>query len=131
MRERGRAVAARLEYRKALDRGGARVAVLANQFAVVAMQTGRPAEAERVLDEALGWNPDAPALRVRLGRLLLGRQEYARAREQFTLANRQDPFDPEIHAGLALALDALGDPGTASRERRFAEILQTRGHATP
>ena len=131
MRERGRAVAARLEYRKALDRGGARVAVLANQFAVVAMQTGRPAEAERVLDEALGWNPDAPALRVRLGRLLLGRQEYARAREQFTLANRQDPFDPEIHAGLALALGALGDPGSASRERRFAEILQSRGHATP
>jgi tetratricopeptide (TPR) repeat protein len=131
MRERGRAVAARLEYRKALDRGGARVAVLANQFAVVAMQTGRPAEAERVLDEALGWNPDAPALRVRLGRLLLGRQEFARAREQFTLANRQDPFDPEIHAGLALALDALGDPGSASRERRFAEILQSRGHATP
>jgi uncharacterized protein HemY len=131
MRERGRPVAARLEYRKALDRGGARVAVLANQFAVVAIQTGRPAEAEQVLGEALGWNPDHPALRVRLGRLLLERGDFAGARLQLSLANRQDPFDPEIHVGLALVFEALGNPAGASRERRFAEILQPRGHATP
>jgi tetratricopeptide (TPR) repeat protein len=131
MRERGHAVAARLEYRKALDRGGVRVAVLASQFAAVAIQTGRQAEAEQVLGEAIGWNPDHPALRVRLGRLLLERQDHARAREQLTLANRQDPFDPEIHAGLALALEALGDPASASRERRFAEILQSRGPTPP
>ncbi len=132
LRERGRPAAARLEYRKALDRGGARVAVLANQFAVVAMQTGHGAEAEQVLGEAIGWNPDHPALRVRLARLKLERKDWAGAREQLTLANRQDPFDPDIHAGLALALDALADPATASRERRFAEILsQTRGHPTP
>jgi tetratricopeptide (TPR) repeat protein len=132
LRERGRPVAARQEYRKALDRGGGKVAVLANQFAVVAIQTGRPAEAEKVLAEALAWNPDHAALRVRLGKLKLEKKDYAGAREQLTLANRQDPFDPEIHAGLALALEPLGDPGGASRERRFAEILQQkRGHATP
>jgi tetratricopeptide (TPR) repeat protein len=132
MRERGRPVAARLEYRKALERGGGRVAVLANQFAVVAIQTGRQAEAEQVLGEALGWNPDHPSLRVRLARLRLERKDWAGAREQLTLANRQDPFDPEIHAGLALAEEALGDAASASRERRFAEILRPqRGHATP
>jgi tetratricopeptide (TPR) repeat protein len=131
LRERGHPLAARLEYRKALDRGGARVAVLANQFAAVAIQTGRQAEAEQVLGEALGWNPDHPALRVRLGRLQLERKEFAGARQQLTLANRQDPFDPEIHAGLAQAFEALGDAASASRERRFAEILQSRGHATP
>jgi tetratricopeptide (TPR) repeat protein len=140
MRERGRAVAARIEYQKALDRGGARVAVLANQFAVVAIQTGKQAEAARVLAESINWNPDHAALRVRLGKLELARQNWAGAREQLTLANRQDPFDPEIHAGLALALEPLGDPGGASRERRFAEILtqqhaqqqtQQRGHQTP
>jgi Tfp pilus assembly protein PilF len=108
------------------------VAVLANQFAVVAMQTGHPAEAERVLAEAIGWNPDHAALRVRLAKLKLEKQDWAGAREQLTLANRQDPFDPEIHAGLAVALEPLGDPGGASRERRFAEILQQdRGHAPP
>ncbi len=131
-RERGRAVAARLEYQKALDRGGAKVAVLANHFAVVAIQTGRQAEAERVLTEALGWNPDHAALRVRLAKLKLEKKDYAGAREQLTLANRRDPFDPEIHAGLALALEPLGDPGSASRERRFAEILrQERVQTTP
>jgi uncharacterized protein HemY len=132
LRERGRPGAARVEYRKALDRGGGKVAVLATQFAAVAIQTGRAAEAEQVLGEALAWNPDHAALRVRLGRLKLERRDHAGAREQLTLANRQDPFDPEIHAGLAQALDALGDPGSASRERRFAEILQpTREPRTP
>jgi uncharacterized protein HemY len=132
LRERGRPVAARQEYRKAIDRGGARVAVLANQFAVVATQTGRQAEAAQVLAEALTWNPDHAALRVRLGKLKLERQDWAGAREQLSLANRQDPFDPEIHAGLARALEPLGDPGGASRERRFAEILQQkRGPTTP
>ena len=132
LRERNRPVAARLEYRKALDRAGARHAVLASQFAVVAIQTGKKAEAERVLGEAIGWNPDYAALRVRLGQLLLARKDFAGAREQLTLANRQDPFDAEIHAGLALAQEALGDPAAASRERRFAEILDSRkGHPTP
>jgi predicted Zn-dependent protease len=137
LRERSRAVAARIEYQKALDRGGARVAVLANQFAVVAIQTGKQADAARVLAEAIAWNPDHAALRVRLGKLKLAAQDWAGAREQLTLANRQDPFDPEIHAGLAQALEPLGDPGGASRERRFAEILtqqqtqQPRGHQTP
>ena len=44
-------------------------------------------------------------------------------RSHLVEANRQDPFDPEIHAGLAIAAEALGDEGSASRERRFAEIL--------
>jgi predicted Zn-dependent protease len=132
LRERGHPAAARLEYRRALDRGGARTAVLASQFAAVAIQTGRQAEAEQVLDEALAWNPDHAALLVRLGTLKLERKDFAGAREQLTLANRQDPFDPEIHAGLALAHEALGDAAAASRERRFAEILDPRkGHPTP
>jgi Flp pilus assembly protein TadD len=63
---------------------------------------------------------------------MLARKDWAGARRELTLANRQDPFDPEIHAGLALALDALGDPGSASRERRFAEILTAgKGPPTP
>ena len=49
-------------------------------------------------------------------------------RDHLLLANRQDPFDPEIHAGLSKALAALGDPGGASREERFARILSPEGH---
>jgi Flp pilus assembly protein TadD len=130
LRERGRWVGARVEYRKALDRAGARVPILANQYAVAAIQTGQKAEAERVLLEAIGWTPDYAALRVQLARLLVDKKAFAEARTQLVVANRQDPFDPEIHAGLAMAAEALGDPGGASRERRFAEILQGPGHGS-
>jgi hypothetical protein len=128
MRSRGRLVAARVEYGKAYERVGARVPILADQYALAAMASGSEALAEKVLAEAIGWSPDYAALHVHLARLLARRQEWARARDHLLLANRQDPFDPEIHAGLARALAALGDPGGASREERFARILSPEGH---
>jgi tetratricopeptide (TPR) repeat protein len=132
MRERGRWTAARLEYRKAIDRAGARVPILANQFAIAAIQSGEKAQAEKVLLEAIAWSPDSAALRVQLARLLSQRQEHAAARLHLVEANRQDPFDPEIHLGLSLAAEAAGDPAGASRERRFAEILQgSKGQGHP
>ena len=131
LRERGRWTGARVEYRKAIDRAGVRVAILANQYAIAAIQTGQRGEAERVLREAIGWTPDSATLRVQLARLLVEKKAFAEARAQLVQANRQDPFDPEIHAGLAQAAEALGDPGGASRERRFAEILQGPAHGPP
>jgi tetratricopeptide (TPR) repeat protein len=129
MRTRGRWAAARIEFSKAYARAGARVAILANQYALAAMMSGKASEAERVLGEALEWNPDYAALNVRLARLLLDRKDFAGARDRLARANRQDPFDPDIHAGLSVALGALGDPGGASREARFARILS--GHPEP
>ncbi len=123
MRERGKWTAARIEYGKAVSRVGTRYAILSDQYALAAMMSGGEDDAERTLADALGWNPDSAALHVHLARLLVKRKEFPRAREHLLLANRQDPFDPEIHAGLALSLEALGDAGGASRERRFAEIL--------
>jgi tetratricopeptide (TPR) repeat protein len=132
MRERGRWTAARVEYRKAVDRAGARVPILANQYAIAAIMSGQKPEAEKVLVEAIAWTPDYAALRVQLARLLIERKAFAEARTHLVMANRQDPFDPEIHAGLALAAEALGDPGGASRERRFAGILQgSKGQGHP
>ncbi|WP_242392021.1 peptidase MA family metallohydrolase [Anaeromyxobacter oryzisoli] len=129
-RIRGRWNAARIEYGKAYRRVGGRVANLSGQYALAAAMAGQRDEASRVLTEALGWNPDYPALNVQLARLLLERQDLARARDRLLVANRQDPFDPEIHAGLAKAYGGLGDPGAASREARFATILSARdGHS--
>jgi tetratricopeptide (TPR) repeat protein len=122
-RARGRWSAARVEYGKAYGRVGARVPILAGQYALAAAMSGAKAEAERVLGEALSWDPDYPALNVQMAHLLVDRGELARARDRLLAANRQDPFDPEIHAGLARVLEPLGDPGGASREARFAEIL--------
>ena len=124
MRERGRWTAARLEYGKAIARAGAKVAILATQFAVAAVRSGRPAEAEKVLGEALGWNPDSASLHVQLARLQLEKKDFAAARGHLVEANRHDPFDPEIHLGLAACADAQGDAGGASRERRFTSILK-------
>jgi tetratricopeptide (TPR) repeat protein len=128
MRSRGRPLAARVEYGKAYDRVGARIPILADQYALVAMSSGAGDLAERVLTDAIGWSPDYAALHVHLARLLVHREQWAQARDHLLLANRQDPFDPEIHAGLARALAALGDPGGASREERFARILSPEAH---
>jgi uncharacterized protein HemY len=128
MRARGRWTAARAEYGKAFDRVGARIPILSDQYALAALMSGAEDLAEKVLVDAITWNPDYPALHVHLARLLVKRQDWARAREHLLHANRHDPFDPEIHAGLARALAALGDPGGASREERFARILTPEAH---
>jgi tetratricopeptide (TPR) repeat protein len=128
MRARGRWTAARVEYAKAYERVGAKVPILSDQYALAALQSGADALAEKVLAEAISWNPDYAALHVHLARLLAKRQDWARVRDHLLLANQHDPFDPEIHAGLAKALAALGDPGGASREERFARILLPEGH---
>jgi tetratricopeptide (TPR) repeat protein len=122
-RERGRWEPARQEYGKAVKKGGQGAPTLAGRYALASLMTGHVEEAEKVLAEALRKNPEVATLHVQLGRVRLARQDWAGAREAFLLANRTDPFDPEIHAGLARAAEALGDAGTASREKRFAAIL--------
>lgn len=130
MRERGRWGAARVEYGKAMRRVGPRYPVLTSKFALAAMNSGHDAEAEAALAEAARTHPHYAALHVNLGRLKLKRQDWKGARDAFLLANRVDPFDPEIHAGLALAAEGTGDAEAASRERRFMQILSGRpaGH---
>jgi hypothetical protein len=66
-----------------------------------------------------------------MGRVRLARKDWAGARESFLLANRTDPFDPEIHVGLARAAEGLGDGDAASREKRFAAILTGGQGAAP
>jgi Flp pilus assembly protein TadD len=122
-RERGRWEPARQEYGKAVRKGGAGAPMLAGRYALASLMTGRVEDAEKVLSEALAAHPEAATLHVQLGRVRLARQDWAGARESFLLANRTDPFDPEIHAGLARAHEALGDAAAASREKRFAAIL--------
>jgi hypothetical protein len=126
-RERGKWVAARLEYGKGYARVGPKWAVLADQYALAMMMTGDDAGAERVLGDALRHSPGYAALHVHLARPLLKRGDFATAKAQLLLANREDPFDPEIHTGLAKALAALADPSGASREEGFARILSGHG----
>jgi Flp pilus assembly protein TadD len=93
------------------------------------MMTGHDDDAEKALTDALRSHPEAASLHVQKGRLQLKRQQWEEARASLLLANRVDPFDPEIHLGLSRAAQALGDEPTASRERRFADILTGAGTA--
>jgi Flp pilus assembly protein TadD len=122
-RARGRWTAARLEYGRAYQAAGARIPILAGRYALAAVMSGAKSEAEKVLSEALGWNPDYPALNVQMGRLLYERGQLPAARDHLLAANRQDPFDPEIHAGLAKVLADMNDRDGAERETRFTRIL--------
>jgi tetratricopeptide (TPR) repeat protein len=125
-RGRGRWEAARQEYGKAVRRVGGRSAALASKFALASLMSGREGEAEAALAEAVRSHPGYAALHVNLGRLYLKKQQWARARDAFLLANRTDPFDPEIHAGLARAFEALGEKKLSEREQRFAGLLSGR-----
>jgi hypothetical protein len=122
-RARGRWSSARVEFARAYQKVGARYPILSGQYALAAAMAGAKGEAEKVLGEALSWDPDYPALNVQLARLLFERGELAPARDHLLAANRQDPFDPEIHAGLARVLKALGDAPGAAREARFTAVL--------
>jgi tetratricopeptide (TPR) repeat protein len=127
LRERGRWEAARVEYGKAVKRSGSRSPALAGRFALASMMAGRDADAEKALAEALRGHPDHAGLHVQKGRLHLKAQQWDQARQSFLLANRVDPFDPEIHAGLARAAEAVGDAATADREKKFTKILVGHG----
>jgi tetratricopeptide (TPR) repeat protein len=127
MRERGRWGAARIEYGKAVERVGKGYPVLSHKFALAAMSSGHEQEAVGALTEALRRHPQYAALHVAMGRVQAKEKAWAKARDSFLQANATDPFDPEIHAGLALAWEGLGDAGLASREKRFAQLLQ-HGH---
>ena len=122
-RERGRFEPARQEYGKAVAKVGARYPMLAGRYAMASMVTGHDADAERALTEALRGHPEDAGLHVQKGRLYVKRHEWQKAVDALLLANRVDPFDPEIHAGLAQAERALGEEKAASREERFARIL--------
>ena len=123
LRERGRWGAARIEYGKAVARVGKGIAVLSDKYALAAMMSGHDDEARGALREALRRHPQYAALHLHLARLHLKAKAWPAAKSSLLQANATDPFDPEIHAGLATVHEALGDAGAASRERRFAQML--------
>ena len=123
MRERGKWAAARIEYGKAVARVGKGIPVLSDKYALAAMMSGEDAEAQSALTEALRRHPQYAALHLHLGRLYAKGKDWPLAKDHLLRANAVDPFDPEIHAGLASAYEASGDAATAGREKRFAQLL--------
>ncbi|RJQ49001.1 MAG: hypothetical protein C4530_23795, partial [Desulfobacteraceae bacterium] len=123
LKEKGRTGAAVLEYRRALSDDRDSVPVM-KRLATALIYLGRDQEALNALDRIIALAPDHPTPYAQLGRLSLKRKDPAGARAAFEEAVQINPFNPEVHAGLAEAIAMLGDPVTAAKEREIANRLK-------
>jgi tetratricopeptide (TPR) repeat protein len=123
LQTRGRANAAVLEYRRALAEARDSVPVL-NRLSAVLVQLDRDAAALEVLKQALALAPDHPAPHTQMGRIALKRKDFAQAKVSFEESLQINPFNPEVHAGLANAYAMLGDAAGAAKETDTAHMLR-------
>jgi tetratricopeptide (TPR) repeat protein len=122
LKERGRAEAAIQEYRRALAETNDSVPVM-SRLSNVLIGLGRDEEALEILKRAKGLSPDHPSIYTDLGKIYLRFKDFKRAEEAFQASIQINPFDPEIHFGLATALEMLGDKAAGLQEREVGKKL--------
>jgi len=123
LRSRKRPAAAAIEFEKAIAKVGPAHPVLARKYALVKLDLGRGADAEKVLRQSLDAFPDETTNHLVLGKVLLQAKREAEAGPHFQAALRRDPFDEEIHQGLVLVARATKDKSLEQRETKVLEIL--------
>ncbi len=92
-------------------------AVLKSQI----LRQGSDDAAEKYLKGFLAEYPAAVDARVSYARLLVGSRSYLSAREQFRLAAKGSPDDPELPYAVALLSQQIGD--FADAEAQFRRVL--------
>ncbi|RKH25766.1 hypothetical protein D7Y13_29145 [Corallococcus praedator] len=123
LRERNRVKAAAEEYARAHKLVGDKYESVSNKFALALLELRRLDEAESVLRGSLRMHPGSPSTNVHLGRILLFRKDYPKAKTAYLEALASDPFDPEIHLALTRIHGALGETALATRTRGAASNL--------
>jgi tetratricopeptide (TPR) repeat protein len=123
LRQRDRHAAAAIEFKRALDRVGATSPAISRKYALSLVELGRYAEAERALADSVALYPDEAPAHVVLGRIYARTESWDAARTHLELANRVDPFDPEIHASLRRIAEKTGDAALKAREESALRIL--------
>ncbi|HET9451506.1 MAG TPA: tetratricopeptide repeat protein, partial [Aggregicoccus sp.] len=123
MRERRRVKAASEELSRAHAIVGDKYESVSNKYALTLLELRRLDEAERVLRGSLRVHPGSPQTNVHLGRILLFRKDYPKARSAYLEALAADPFDPEIHLALTRIHSALGNTQLAQRTRLASATL--------
>jgi tetratricopeptide (TPR) repeat protein len=118
LRERNRVKAAAEEYAKAHKIVGDKYESVSNKYALALLELRRLDEAEAVLRGSLRVYPGSPATNVHLGRILIFRKDYPKAKLAYLEALASDPFDPEIHLALTRIHGALGETALAARARK-------------
>ncbi len=122
LRGRARPVAATVEYRKALALVQGADADTANALARILLRLRHQPEAAAVVARALPYGDHVAALHVVAARAAEALGDHGGAEKHLVRANQIDPFDPEIHCGLARLLTRRGAP-TAARETSVCQRL--------
>jgi tetratricopeptide (TPR) repeat protein len=122
LQERGRKEAAVLEYRRALADANDSVPIM-NRLSNVLISLGKDEEALETLKRAQGLSPDHPSVYTNVGKIYLKSKDYKRAEEAFQASIQINPFNPEVHFGLATALEMLGDKAAGLKEREIGKMI--------
>ena len=122
LKERGRTGAAVIEYRRALAENPNSVPVL-NKLSSVLIGLDQEKEALELLIRARDLSPDHPTAYTYLGKIYLKHKDFKSAMESFQTAIQINPFNPEVHLGLAEAYEMLGDKERGLKEREIAKKL--------
>jgi tetratricopeptide (TPR) repeat protein len=123
LRERNRVKAAAEEYAKAHRVVGDKYESVSNKYALALLELRRLDEAESVLRGSLRVHPGSPQTNVHLGRILLFRKDFPKAKVAYLEALAADPFDPEIHLALTRIHGALGETVLVKRTRGATALL--------
>ena len=125
---RGRATAAQKELQKAYD--ATKSPLISAKLAVLALQNGDLAAAEKAALNAIDGTPDLAGPNITLAEILQRTGRKDRAWAPLSRAIDINPFDPRIHS-LTLAL--LGEKGDPTRKASAARALSliSSGRAPP
>jgi tetratricopeptide (TPR) repeat protein len=122
LKERGRISAAVLEYHRALEESRDSVPIM-NRLSSALTDLGRNEEALDILKRLKEISADHPYPHKQLGRIYLKLKDFQKARDAFGDSIQINPFDPEVHAGLAQACEMLGDLTRAGKEAEITKRL--------
>ncbi len=125
LRSRGHTRAAIVEYQKARGVLGPRDELAANHLARAYLEISSPAQAVSALLPVLEYYPDLPGPQVTMGVAHLKNGDLPAAERHFKVALRLNPFDPELHCGLATALRGRV-AGEAARHEGICRKLSAR-----
>lgn len=123
LRERDRTKAAAAEYSKAYQIVGDKYESVSNKYALTLLELRRLDEAEQVLRGSLRVHPGMPGTNVHLGRIMLFRKDWVKAKEAYMEALSTNPFDPEIHVALTKIHDELGETALMTRTKEAGALL--------
>jgi Tfp pilus assembly protein PilF len=113
----GRAAQAEAAFRQVLQHDARQTSAMTNLVRVLEQQ-GHTQELRVWTERLAALQPEPPFAKLDQGRAVLASGETARARDLFLAELRHQPFQPEVHYWLAVALARLGD--TARAERHLA-----------